>query len=237
MQTKESIVILTGAGISAESGIATFRALGGLWEQEPIENVATYEGYEKDAHRVHSFYNKRRQQLLDPSIAPNAAHFALAKLEQEYQGAVLVVTQNIDDLHERAGTQNLIHMHGELLKCQCEHCLTVKEIREDCFPETSCTHCGATGKIRPHIVWFGEEPFQMEDIYDAFLKSKIFVSIGTSGQVYPAAGLAHLANQNQFSQIIEINLEESSVANEFKDRRYGKATELVPQLVDEILAS
>ena len=163
-------------------------------------------------------------------------HFALAKLEKEYQGKVLVVTQNIDNLHERAGSEHLIHMHGELLKSRCEHCLTVTDCRSDLAPETRCSSCQATA-LRPHVVWFGEEPLQIEEIYQFFLKSSIFISIGTSGQVYPAAGFAHLAMKNKFSKIIEVNLVPSTIKSKFSDHRYGKATELVPQLVDEILGA
>ncbi|MDX1805164.1 MAG: NAD-dependent deacylase, partial [Alcanivorax sp.] len=191
----ENIVILTGAGISAESGIQTFRAADGLWENHRVEDVATPEAFQRNPTLVQDFYNQRRRQLLD-GITANAAHQALARLEQQWRhGEVLVITQNIDNLHEQAGSRNLIHMHGELLKGRCQRCGGLVELQGDLTVDLPCPLCGSPGCLRPHVVWFGEMPLQMERIYQALSECSQFVSIGTSGNVYPAAGFPDVAEQ------------------------------------------
>ena len=179
----ESIVVLTGAGISAESGIKTFRAADGLWENHPIDDVATPEGFERNPQLVYEFYNQRRQQLLSGQVRPNAAHSYLAKFEHEFSGKFLLVTQNVDDLHERAGSENLIHMHGELLKMRCLNSLLIFDIAEDFNFDTECRCCLSPGNLRPHIVWFGEMPLQMNKINQALESCDVFAAIGTSGNV------------------------------------------------------
>ena len=232
---QERIVILTGAGISAESGINTFRDAGGLWENHRIEDVATPEAFQRDPHGVQSFYNRRREQLRDPAIQPNAAHRALAELEQALPGQVLVVTQNVDDLHERAGSRNVIHMHGELLKARCQSTETLVPADRDLDPALSCTVCGAAGCLRPHVVWFGEMPLEMERIYATLAGCERFISVGTSGNVYPAAGFVAEARASG-AHTTELNLEPSEQLTAFHEHRHGRATELVPAYVRELLS-
>ncbi|MFM7345833.1 MAG: NAD-dependent deacylase [Tagaea sp.] len=229
-----SIVVLTGAGISKESGIDTFRDAGGLWSQVRIEDVATPSAFVRDPARVQAFYNARRQGLLDPKIAPNAAHAALARLETEWRDKVTIVTQNIDDLHERAGSKNLLHIHGELLKSRCFACGDKREIREDLTTTSVCPACGNDGTLRPHVVWFNELPLFMDEAIAAVQACAIFASIGTSGSVYPAAGLVEYA-RGAGARTIELNLEPSEGASNFGEKRYGPATELVPAFVAELL--
>lgn len=231
-----SIVILTGAGISAESGIRTFRAADGLWENHRVEDVATPEAFMRDPELVHRFYNERRQTLLSPDIQPNAAHSALAKLEQEYPGEVLLVTQNIDNLHERAGSDNLIHMHGELLNLRCIASGEVTYFEGQSSPDDHCECCNTKGQLRPDIVWFGEMPMQMDRIYDALENCALFISIGTSGHVYPAAGFVQVANAVG-AHTVELNLEPSKVESTFDDHIYGAASDVVPRFVDQLLRS
>lgn len=229
------IVILTGAGISRESGLATFRDADGIWATVDIEDVATPEAFARDPERVLGFYNDRRRGLLGADIKPNAAHEALAKLEREWPGEVLVVTQNIDDLHERAGSRTLIHMHGELLKARCGRCSAVSPWTLDITLKTACPACGGKGCLRPHVVWFGEMPLMMEQIQEALVRCGLFLSIGTSGNVYPAAGFVDLVRRAGRAQAVEINLEPSEGATLFHDTVYGPATEMVPKVVDQIL--
>ncbi len=229
----DPIVILTGAGISAESGVRTFRDQGGLWEDHRIEDVATPEGFARDPGLVQRFYNARRAQLRE--VAPNPAHAALARLEAEWPGEVLVVTQNVDDLHERAGSRRLIHMHGELRKARCLACGRVQAWEEDLGAASVCPDCGRPGRLRPHIVWFGEMPLEMDRIFDALARCRLFVAIGTSGNVYPAAGFVDAAHPA--AHTLELNLEPSLVASAFRERRQGRASELVPAMVDALLAA
>ncbi len=231
-----SIVVLTGAGISKESGIDTFRDAGGLWSKVRIEDVATPSAFVRDPQRVQDFYNARRHALLDPKIAPNAAHAALARLEAGWPGGVTVVTQNIDDLHERAGSKNLLHIHGELLKSRCFACGDIREVRGDLTLTSVCPACGNDGTLRPHVVWFNELPLFMDEAIAAVRACAVFVSIGTSGAVYPAAGLVEYANAAG-ARTIELNLEPSEAASNFAEKRYGPATELVPAFVAELLGS
>jgi NAD-dependent deacetylase len=228
------IVILTGAGISRESGIATFRDSGGLWEKVRIEDVATPRAFKKNPGMVYDFYNARRRELLSPDIAPNPAHFALARLEEESVAPVLVVTQNVDNLHERAGAKKLLHMHGELLKSRCLACGDVRQWEHGLGAADSCQVCGRAGQLRPHIVWFEEMPLHLEEIDEALSRCRIFVSIGTSGHVYPAAGFAREA-RSRGARVVELNLEPSRVADVFHDGRYGPASKVVPAWVDELL--
>lgn len=229
-----NIVVLTGAGISAESGIRTFRDQDGLWESHHIEDVATPEGYRRDPALVQDFYNQRRQQLLSDTVAPNAAHQALAKLEQELDGKVTIVTQNIDNLHEAAGTRNIIHMHGELLKAQCSQTGQAVNWQGDISLDDHCHCCQMPAPMRPNVVWFGEMPIGMDRIHDVLVEADLFISIGTSGAVYPAAGFVHEATMHG-AHTIELNLEPSEVEDEFAEKRYGPASVMVPELVDELL--
>ncbi len=229
-----SIVILTGAGISKESGLDTFRDQDGIWSKVRIEDVATPEAFRRDPKRVHEFYNRRRRNLQGPHIAPNAAHKALAELERRLPGQVLVVTQNIDNLHERGGSASLIHMHGEMLKARCERCGGVHAWNGDLSLETPCPSCAMPGGMRPHVVWFGEMPFEMERIYAALRQCKRFISIGTSGNVYPAAGFVAEARHVARAHTVELNLEPSEGASLFDETVYGKAAELVPAYVEKL---
>jgi NAD-dependent deacetylase len=201
-----NILILTGAGVSAESGISTFRDHDGLWETHRFEELATPEAYLRDPALVHRFYNVRRAQL--KAVEPNAAHLALAQLERAWakRGDFLLVTQNVDDLHEQAGSKRRVHMHGELRKLRCAACGTVVHHEADAGLAMACAACGTVGRMRPHIVWFGEVPFGMQEIYEAAEQADIFVAIGTSGVVYPAAGLVDAVRHNgRGCETIEIN--------------------------------
>lgn len=230
-----SIVILTGAGISKESGLDTFRDAGGIWSTVRIEDVATPEAFARDPVRVHAFYNERRRSLLNGNVQPNAAHTALQRLESGWPGEVLVVTQNIDDLHERAGSKNLVHMHGELLKSRCTRCGNIAECRDDLSVDLPCPACGELGCLRPHVVWFGEMPLEMERIESALSRAGLFVSIGTSGNVYPAAGFVEIVRQFAHGHTVELNLEPSNGATSFAEKNYGLAAEIVPAYVDRLL--
>jgi len=228
-----NLVVLTGAGISAESGLATFRDLGGTWSQVRLEEVATPEAFLADPARVQAFYDARRAQLR--RVAPNPAHEALARLERAWtRGDFLLVTQNVDDLHERAGSRRLLHMHGELRSARCLACGADSPWDEDIRPESACTACGTAGRLRPHVVWFGEMPLYMEAIEVALSRCALFVSIGTSGQVWPAAGFVRMIPRDARS--VEINPERSQMADAFAEHRRGPASVEVPRLVAELLA-
>ena len=229
-----SIVVLTGAGISAESGIETFRAAEGLWANHHVDDVATPEGFARNPQLVYEFYNQRRRQLLTPEISPNAAHSALAKFEHEFDGEFLLVTQNVDNLHERAGSQNLIHMHGELLKMRCLNSKLVFDVSEDFDYDTHCRCCRSAGNLRPHVVWFGEMPLQMNRINSALENCDMFVAIGTSGNVYPASGFYQTAKIRKASTV-ELNLERTG--SSFDRHVRGPATECVPQFFESLLRS
>lgn len=231
---KPRVVVLTGAGISAESGIRTFRAADGLWEEHHVEDVATPEGFARNPQLVQSFYNARRHQLQQPEIAPNAAHLALAKLEEALGDRFLLVTQNIDNLHERAGNKQIIHMHGELLKVRCSQSGQVLAWTQDVTPEDKCHCCQFPAPLRPHVVWFGEMPLGMDDIYHALSMADVFIAIGTSGHVYPAAGFVHEAKLHG-AHTVELNLEPSQVGSEFEEKHYGLASVVVPEFVDKLL--
>ena len=232
----DPIVVLTGAGISRESGLETFRDPDGIWSRVRLEDVATPEGFARDPDQVHAFYNARRRGLLDPAIVPNAAHAALAALEAGWPGGVLIVTQNIDDLHERAGSRNLVHMHGELLKARCARCGDVRAHRSDIAVADACGRCGGTGGMRPHVVWFGEVPLELDRIGEALAACGLFVSIGTSGNVWPAAGFVREAGLSG-AHTVELNLEPSGGGGtSFDEAIYGPATAVVPAFVQRLLA-
>lgn len=233
------IFVLTGAGISAESGLGTFRDKTGegLWAKLDPMRLATPEAFATDPGAVHAFYNARRSNLL--AAKPNAAHAALARLEAklaERGDKLFLVTQNIDDLHERAGTRHVVHMHGELLKARCTRCQAVTSWHHDLETRTICASCGQIGTLRPQVVWFGEMPFEMNMISGALAASDLFVAIGTSGSVYPAAGFVAEARAAGI-RTCEINLEASDNADLFDDQRYGPASEAVPAWVEEMLSS
>ena len=231
-----SIVVLTGAGISAESGIRTFRAADGLWEDHRVEDVATPEAFERNPGLVQRFYNERRKPILNGEVTANPAHQALAELEKKFEGNFLLVTQNIDNLHEQGGSKNILHMHGEILKMRCKLTDQVFDCADEINTSDICTCCSTQGTLRPHIVWFGEMPIGMEHIYSVLASCDLFISIGTSGNVYPAAGFVQIANQAG-AKTLEINLEESEVASNFDEAIYGKAGEILPEWVGEFLAS
>ena len=231
MNELRKIVVLTGAGISAESGIDTFRSAGGLWEQHKVEDVATPEGFARDPDLVLGFYDMRREAL--SKVQPNDAHRALAKLQAEFSGELLLVTQNVDDLHERGGSNHVLHMHGELKSALCTSCEMRSPWDAAMSDRPKCPICQAPS-LRPDVVWFGEMPYQMERIYAAIRECDLFVSIGTSGAVYPAAGFVRDA-KDCGAATLELNLEASEGSAWFNESRLGKASELVPAWVDEVL--
>lgn len=233
MHAIRNIVVLTGAGVSAESGIATFRGPGGLWEGHRVEDVCTPEALASDPALVHRFYDLRRAAL--EGVQPNAAHHALARLDREWTGGLLIVTQNVDDLHERAGATRLLHMHGELCSALCAACGTRTPHRGALPPGSACAACGAAA-LRPDIVFFGEIPYRMDRIVDAIGACDLFVSIGTSGAVYPAAGFVQWARERG-AATLELNLERSAGSAMFDESRLGPASELVPAWVDALLAA
>lgn len=229
------VVVLTGAGISAESGLGTFRDKGGLWARYDPMTLATPEAFACDPALVQAFYDARRRNLLD--AAPNAAHVALVRLEAGLDARgdrLTLVTQNVDDLHERAGSRSVLHMHGELLKARCLACGAVSPWRADITPLDRCPVCGVGG-LRPHVVWFGEMPFGMDAIEDALADADLFVAIGTSGSVYPAAGFVAAARRHG-ARTCELNLEPSDTAGLFEERHHGPATAVVPAWVEATLA-
>ncbi|MBY6016134.1 NAD-dependent deacylase [Qipengyuania gaetbuli] len=231
MVALRNIVVLTGAGISAESGIDTFRSAGGLWERHRIEDVATPEGFARDPELVQRFYDARRAAVQE--VAPNAAHEALARLDAEWGGELLIVTQNVDDLHERAGARRVLHMHGELLSALCSICERRHRWTGPLVDRPACPTCEAHS-LRPDVVWFGEMPYQMDRIYAALRQADLFVSIGTSGAVYPAAGFVRDA-RDLGARTLELNLDRSEGSHWFHESRQGRAGELVPRWVTEIL--
>ena len=233
MSPYRRIVILTGAGLSAESGLATFRDKGGVWAKYDYREVATPEGFARNPALVHEFYNMRRRDL--KRVAPNAAHKALARLEREHPGEILVVTQNVDNLHEAAGSQNLLHMHGELTKVFCTNCRKGCGWTDELSIDIACPTCGKAGGMRPDIVWFGEIPYHMEAIVGALARADLFISIGTSGNVYPASGFVAEAKTNG-AHTVELNLEPSEGVTMFAEAIHGPASQVVPAYVEELLA-
>jgi NAD-dependent deacetylase len=237
MSRSRNIFVLTGAGVSAESGLGTFRDKRGegLWARFDPMKLATPEAFARNPEDVLAFYDMRRRNLVN--ARPNAAHRALARLEGALAtrgGRLTLVTQNIDDLHERAGSRSVIHMHGELLKSRCQHCGSVRLRLEDLSPADACPDCGRAGGLRPHVVWFGEMPLYMDDIDRALRAADLFVAIGTSGAVYPAAGF--VADARAYGiPTCEINLEAADNAELFDEQRYGPASGTVPAWVEEVV--
>lgn len=230
------IFVLTGAGISAESGVSTFRDRSGVWSKYDYREVATPEGFARDPAKVHAFYNLRRANLA--TVEPNAAHLALGRLQAALKARgdeLWLCTQNVDDLHERGGAQRVVHMHGELSQVRCERCGRTRRWLEDLSVETPCPDCGRSGGMRPDVVWFGELPRRMDEIEAALKATDLFVSIGTSGAVWPAAGFA-LQARRAGTPTLEINLEPSQTADLFDEALYGPATEQVPAWVERVLA-
>jgi len=230
-----NIVLLTGAGISAESGLKTFRDAGGLWEGHRVEDVATPEAFLKNPALVYDFYNQRRLQLLSPEVQANSAHTALAKFEAQHEGLFTLITQNVDDLHQRAGSKNVFPMHGELRKVRCLHCQVVFSCDDSIDQASICAACGQIG-LRPHIVWFGEMPLFMAEIEAALACCDLFVAIGTSSAVYPAAGFSQLARRVG-ATTVELNLQPSDQASNFDQTYYGKASQVVPIFFDGLLTN
>ena len=231
MGSIRNIVILTGAGVSAESGIDTFRDGGGLWEQHRVEDVATPEAFARDPELVLRFYDMRREAI--QTKQPNAAHHALARLDGEWPGDLLIVTQNVDDLHERAGARRVLHMHGEHLNAWCTACDVRSRWTAPLIERPPCPECGEQA-LRPDVVWFGEMPYRMEEIFAALREADLFVSIGTSGAVYPAAGFVRNA-RDLGAATLELNLEPSQGTLWFDEARHGPATQVVPEWVEEML--
>ncbi|MFQ3595847.1 MAG: NAD-dependent deacylase [Sphingomonadaceae bacterium] len=234
MSRPQRIVILTGAGVSAESGVPTFRGPDGLWEGHRIEEVATPEAFHRNPVLVQRFYDARRARLSE--VAPNAAHVALGELDRRFAGDLLLVTQNVDDLHERGGARRLVHMHGELKSAWCLACNSRTRWEGPLSDAPACPACGARGQLRPDIVWFGEMPYEMGRIYHALEACDLFVSIGTSGNVYPAAGFVNAARAAG-AHTLELNLDPSMASDRFHESRLGPASQLVPAWVQEILAA
>lgn len=230
------IAILTGAGISKESGIDTFRDADGLWTRVDLEEVATIEAWHRDKTKVLDFYNETRSLFRTAGIAPNEAHRALAQLERDYEGEVTVITQNIDQLHEQAGSKRVIHMHGRDGEVRCMACSTVFESEQDLTPASVCPACKAVGELRPNIVWFGEMPMHLQEIYEVLERCGLFLAIGTSGEVYPAAGFVlHVRRHAPRARTVELNLEPTDNKSLFHEHIYGPATRTVPSYVAHVL--
>ncbi|MGQ3299973.1 NAD-dependent deacylase [Reyranella sp.] len=230
------IAVLTGAGISKESGIDTFRDIDGLWNRVNLEEVATLEAWHRDKKKVLDFYNETRGMFRAAGVHPNDAHEALARLEREYEGEVTIITQNIDPLHELAGSKRVIHMHGRDGEIRCMKCKTVFESDQNLTPASVCPSCGAVGELRPDIVWFGEMPMHLEEIYAVLERCGLFLAIGTSGEVYPAAGFVlHVRRHAPRARTVELNLEPTDNKSLFHEHIYGPATETVPPYVTRVL--
>lgn len=233
---RASITILTGAGISAESGLATFRGPDGLWEGRRVEDVATPEAFARDPKLVHAFYNQRRAKLRDGRVQPNAAHRALGELAARWPAPVHLITQNVDDLHERGGVHDVIHMHGELVKVRNDRTGEVFEWEGECGEETPCPRTGTRGVLRPHIVWFGEAIIETERIARALEGPSLFLCIGTAGAVWPAAGFVHEA-KSRGAACVEFNLERTQITSHFDRFVEGPAGASLPAFVEELLAA
>ena len=231
---KPRVVVLTGAGVSAESGLKTFRDNNGLWENHRVEDVATPEGFAANPALVYRFYNERRAQLQQPDVQPNPAHKALAELEQALGEQFLLVTQNVDDLHERAGNKRVLHMHGKLLSARCTNTGRAIPWHDDFDDTTECRCCLPGEQMRPDIVWFGEVPMHMDDIIMALAQADVFIAVGTSGQVYPAANFVAMAADSG-ARTIEINLEPSQQNTLFEEKIVGQAGKTLPEFVTRFI--
>ena len=235
MNTKNNLFILTGAGVSKESGIKTFREKDGLWENYKIEDVCTVEAFIKDPNLVNNFYNERRSSIIDQKILPNEAHYQLAKLEKKWKGNFILVTQNIDNLHEQAGSNKILHMHGSLDRCFCMNCGAEYKYNFDLSTEFVCKECNVKGKVRVDVVWFGEQPKYLDKIYMHLDKTDFFLSIGTSNNVYPAAGfIDYLKRQKRKIDFYEFNIEKTSKSCLFTKSFIGPASKTLKKLVDSI---
>jgi len=230
-----NIVVLTGAGVSTESGIPTFRDSNGLWEGHRVADVATPEAFRSNPQLVYKFYNERRAAV--NAALPNAAHKALARLEQACRGEFLIVTQNIDDLHERAGSRRVLHMHGDLFRARCLACGRISPARGPLGPGSTCEQCNRSGSIRPDVVWFGEHPYGMAAIFAAVDKADLFLCVGTSGVVHPAAGIVEEVAKRQSCRMIEINPKKTAISHFFHQRLRGPASIEVPKVVDQTIQS
>ncbi len=227
------IFILTGAGISAESGIGTFRDANGLWNNHKVEDVATVEAFEKNPQYVHRFYNELKPDLLEAK--PNLAHLCLTKLQTNYNGNVDIVTQNVDTLHEKAGSKNVYHMHGKIDEAICLNCGHILKSDDDVDTSTICPHCTMAGFMKPNIVFFGEMPLYMPEIEKKLRECDLFISVGTSGVVYPAAGFVYTAKYYG-ADTIEFNLEKTSNNCLFDEHIFGKCTNTLPEFVEKLLS-
>ena len=229
----QKIVVLTGAGISAESGLKTFRDNNGLWENHRVEEVATPKAFYSNPKLVYKFYNQRREQLLSDEVKENRGHLALAELEKKFDGEFVLITQNVDDLHERAGSKNVLHMHGELMKMRCSNTEEVYSAPKYFDGESICDCCQSKGSLRPHIVWFGEIPFYMDEIQRHLYECDLFVSIGTSGLVYPAAQFVQIAKMGSKCETVEINLNNTEISSHFDKVYQGPAGKSVDEFIGD----
>ena len=237
MNVKQNIFILTGAGISKESGIETFREKDGLWDNHKIEDVCTPEGFYRNPENVHNFYNERRKKLNHHSIRPNQAHLSLAELEKKWKGEFLIVTQNIDNLHEKAGSKKVLHIHGTIDKFYCMGCNKFGVLDFNINSSYVCTNCGKSGKCRVDVVWFGEQPKYLDRVYSFLEKTELFISIGTSNNVYPAAGfIDFLIQVNPEAEFLEFNLEKTNKSNLFNNSQIGNASETVKEFVNQFVS-
>ena len=228
------IVFLTGAGISAESGLATFRSENGLWNNHRVEDVATIEAYLRNPDYVHQFYNDMRPELF--KAEPNPAHLAITDLQSNYPAQIDIVTQNVDTLHEKAGNKNIYHIHGQINQIVCLNCGHVFETWGDISSEDKCEKCGVVGMLKPNIVFFGENLLYMDKVDNLLKSCDLFISIGTSGVVYPAAGFVQIAKMFG-ADTIELNMEQTSNNRLFDRHIYGPAGTTLPALVQELIES
>ena len=232
----KNIFILTGAGISKESGINTFREVDGLWDNYKIEDVCTPDAFKRNPDLVNNFYNERKSQLNSPQIKPNNAHLSLAKLERNCSQEFLIVTQNIDNLHERAGSKKILHMHGSLEYAYCMYCNHKANLNFKLSTNYKCRNCFNKGMVRVDVVWFGEQPKYLEKIYNFLEKTEVFISIGTSNNVYPAAGFIDFLNQlNKKILMYEFNLEKTIKTSQFDQTYLGPATQTIPNFVENLI--
>ncbi len=230
---RRRIVVLTGAGVSAESGLKTFRAADGLWENHRVEDVASMQGFLRNPQLVQEFYNQRRKQLLHAAVQPNPAHIALAELAAQPDIQLTLITQNIDDLHERGGSNNVLHMHGELLQARCQQCQQIAAWRTDITSSSVCKNCKKVATLRPNIVWFGEMPLYLDTIDVALDNATVFVAIGTAGNVCPAAQFVQIANARGI-ETLELNIAITTSSNLFRNGMYGSASKIVPHWVKQL---